>query len=113
MYKKHKEGTLRYSLANEPGYIHETEHGTEYRGSVVGRGKPILPDTLDVIYSLVTDADVLNHSSFEDWASEFGYDTDSRKAETIYRECLSTALALRNGIGEDGLRKLQEAAQDY
>jgi hypothetical protein len=31
----------------------------------------------------------------------------------IYRACLNTALALRNGIGEDGLKKLQEAAEDY
>ena len=60
----------------------------------------IEPDKLDVINSLVMDASVLNSSSFEDWADEFGYDRDSRKAETIYRACLDIALKLRNAIGE-------------
>jgi hypothetical protein len=56
---------------------------------------------------------VLDSGSFEEWAADYGFDTDSRKAETTYRACLDIALKLRNGIGEDGLRKLQEAFQDY
>lgn len=75
--------------------------------------KPIKPDPLDVIHSLVMDSDVINHTTFESWASDFGYDTDSRKAEAIYRACLDIALKLRNAIGDDGMRQLQEAGQDY
>jgi hypothetical protein len=59
------------------------------------------------------DSDVFNYSSFEEWASTFGYDADSRKGESIYRTCLDIALKLRNAIGEDGLQKLREACQDY
>lgn len=44
---------------------------------------------------------------------ELGYDPDSRKAEAIYKACLEIALKLRNALGEDGLAKLREAAQDY
>lgn len=83
-------------------------------GAVYGaRGKSLQPDSRDVIWSLIMDSDVLNAGGFEEWASNFGYDTDSRKAESIYRACLEIALKLRNAIGEEGLRKLQEAGQDY
>jgi hypothetical protein len=76
-------------------------------------GKPILPDPLDVLHSLVMDSDALDHSTYEDWASDLGYDPDSRKGEAIYRACLEIALKMRNGIGEDGLAQLREAFQDY
>ena len=74
---------------------------------------PIKPDHVSVIWSLVTDSDVLEHSSFEEWASNFGYETDSRKAESIYRACLEIALKLKAGIGNDGLEQLRLAFQDY
>ena len=75
--------------------------------------KPINPDSLDVIYSLVMDSDVLGHATFEDWASDYGYDPDSHKAESIYQDCLKIALQLRNTIGERNLEELREAFQDY
>jgi hypothetical protein len=76
-------------------------------------GYSILLDTTDVIYSLVMDSDALNYPTYEEWASEFGYDPDSRKGEAIYRQCLEIALKLRSAIGEDGLKRLNEASQDY
>ena len=75
--------------------------------------RKIEPELADVISSLVSDADVLDYPTFEDWASNYGMDTDSRKAEATYRACLEIALKLRNGIGEAGLAKLRDAAQDY
>lgn len=33
--------------------------------------------------------------SFEDWAEEFGYDSDSRKAFRIYEECLAIGKKLK------------------
>lgn len=75
--------------------------------------KAIEPSPLDVIHSLVIDAGVLDASSFEEWAGEYGYDIDSRKAEITYRACLDIALKLRNGIGEQGLEALRNASQDY
>lgn len=82
-------------------------------GKAVRTTEVINPSPLDVIHSLVTDASALDYSSFEDWASDMGYETDSRKAEKIYQECLAHALKLRNSLGEEGLRELREAAQDY
>lgn len=76
-------------------------------------GKPIKPGDVDVMWSLCQDASVLDAGGFEEWASDYGYDTDSRKAEAIYRACLEIALKLRTAIGDDGLALLREAGQDY
>ena len=86
---------------------------TSWRGFRHEKSKPILPDAVDVFYSLVADAGVLDAGGFEEWAAEYGYDTDSRDAEAIYRACLEIALKLRSAIGAAGLEKLQEAFQDY
>lgn len=100
------------SILQEETIRRETESG---RASTLSglNGKPILPDSCDVLSALVNDADVLNHSTFESWAGDYGYETDSRKAEQLYRACLETALKLRNGLGETILSELREAAQDY
>lgn len=94
----------------------ETEQGYAARGtgSVVRfRGAPILPDPCDVLACIATDAAVLDARGFEEWAAEFGYDVDSRKAESIYQACLKIALEVRSGLGDDGLRALQTAAEGY
>jgi hypothetical protein len=103
------------SLYVEEELIFETEQGFKARRTALGmmRGDPILPNALDVIHCLVTDADAINYTCFEDWAESCGYETDSRKAEKIYNACLQIALTLRNTLGDDNLKKLQEAAQDY
>lgn len=76
--------------------------------------KPLPPPTLrDVLYSLVADSDVLETSGFEEWASNLGYDTDSRKAEAIYNSCIEIALKLKALIGWENLEKLRELFQDY
>jgi hypothetical protein len=96
----------------------ECEHGKPLRMTTVGwmppnGAKPIIPKDADVIHSIVLDASVLDEPSFESWADNCGYDTDSRKAEAVYKACLEIALKLRAMIGDAGLRTLQEACQDY
>lgn len=107
----------RGSLDRSNAIRKEVEHGVSanafghfgiYRGAQV-----IHPDYVDVLWSLLQDASVLDSPTFEDWASDLGYDRDSRKAEAIYRECLRVALALRNGFTADEWQRLQDAAQDY
>jgi hypothetical protein len=75
--------------------------------------KPKAPTLADVMHSLTMDASVLDCRSFEDWAAEYGYDTDSRKAEQVYDACLKSALELRALVGDSGLRALQSAFQEY
>lgn len=74
---------------------------------------PILPEPRAVIWSLVMDSSVLDSGGFESWAADFGYDPDSRKAESIYRACLDHALMMRAAIGDSGMAELQNAFQDY
>jgi len=71
------------------------------------------PALVDVLYSLVMDSDVLESSGFEDWAENFGFDTDSRKAEKIYSDCMENALKLKAIIGADNLKQLRELYTDY
>lgn len=102
---------------------HECENGfaakifgfgaSDFDGIQSDKKKPILPDIADVLYSLSMDASVLDHASYESFASEYGYDVDSRKGEAIYRACLELALKLRAAIGEAGLAQLAEAFQDF
>lgn len=74
---------------------------------------PILPDTLDVVASLVQDARVLDHSDFESWASDTGSDPDSRADEAVYRACLDIALKLRSGLGAELLIELEKLFEQW
>lgn len=87
-------------------------HGEPY-GVPMG-GKAIAPPTLtDVVYSVLADSEAIDFGTFDDWASEFGYDTDSRKAEAIYKACVDTGLKLRRILGDDKIAALREMFQDY
>ena len=77
------------------------------------KNRAIEPNPVDVLYSLTMDSDVLDAGGFEEWAANFGFDTDSRRAESIYRACLETALQMRAGLGNDTMQELQTAFQDY
>ena len=70
------------------------------------------PKPADVLHCVLLDSEVLDYP-FEQWASEFGYDSDSRKAEATYKACLETAMQLYRLIGPETIRELREAFQDY
>lgn len=60
------------------------------------------PDVETVLDSLCSDASsVVNADSFEDWAADFGYDADSRRAEKLYQECVKQTDKLRAFLGDD------------
>ena len=74
------------------------------------RGKPTPPELDSVLNCLASDASGYDNSwDFEDWCSEYGYDTDSRKAEKTYRAIGEQAKKLRHLLGEDGYRELLDA----
>lgn len=82
--------------------------GHKYR---VG-AKRIVPSILDVVSNLLMDGDV-NGQSFEDWASNFGYDVDSRKAEKIYLACQDIESAWKRAFSAADLGALRELFQNY
>jgi len=69
------------------------------------KGPPKLADVLDC---LASDASGYENSNgdFESWCSEYGYDTDSRKAHKTYRIVQRQAEKLRNLLGADAYDKL-------
>lgn len=84
-----------------------------WNDSYIPTKERILPKIEDIYYSLVTEASVLDYGGFEEWASVFGYNVDSRSAEKIYHACLEITLALRAAIGEEGMKQLQSVYQEY
>jgi hypothetical protein len=108
-YTDARYGTAK-SVDRLTALTHETEHGTLAAGF---SRRPILPDFPDVLWAFLQDATVLDFPTFEAWASEYGYDTDSRKAERVYTECLRDALALRNAFTPDEWQRLQTATEGY
>ena len=58
------------------------------------------PSLVSVLASLMSDASAGEQGSFEDFCGDFGYDTDSRRAESTYRACQQTAVAMRRLLGD-------------
>jgi hypothetical protein len=106
----------RYSTDEYTALLFECEHGkagTMRSWGGITAGAPILPDPLDVFFCLVSDSTAIDHPSYESWASDLGYDPDSRKGEAAYRECLAHGLALRAAVGDTGLAELKAAFRDF
>jgi hypothetical protein len=67
-----------------------------------GIGIQTNPTAEDVMESLLSDAAGFDNArSFEDWAAEYGYDTDSRKAEKIYRSVETQTIKLARFLGNE------------
>jgi hypothetical protein len=73
----------------------------------------VAPDLASVLHSLLSDGDAFfNAQTFEDWASDLGYDTDSRKAESIYRLCDETGRKLSR-VPAGVLNEARQLLQDF
>lgn len=73
----HRRMTVAYSM------------GSAHRGE---------PDCADVLACVASDSRSADES-FEDWAREYGYDTDSRSAEKTWRECQRSRVKLTRFAG--------------
>jgi hypothetical protein len=59
------------------------------------------PTAADVLDCLASDAaGIVNARSFEDWCRDYGYDSDSRKAERTFKVCEREAEKLRRFLGD-------------
>jgi hypothetical protein len=76
------------------------------------QAKPQAPHIADVLHSIILDSSAAGQS-FESWCDEFGYDTDSRKAEDIYRACQENADKLARIFNANDREALTQALQDY
>jgi hypothetical protein len=73
----------------------------------MGRGyNGRMPEISDVLYCLASDANVFcapDPISFLDWASDYGYSTDSIKALRTYEACKREAKALARFLADPAL----------
>lgn len=74
-----------------------------------GSAHTAAPTPADVLNCLVSDAQSYdNANDFEDWCSEYGYDTDSRKAERTWRAVKKQAEQLKRTVGDKAYEALKE-----
>lgn len=66
--------------------------------------EPEAPEVLDCLASEA--AGFENARDFEDWASEYGYDSDSRTAERIFKVVARQSKALRQFLGDYAYEEL-------
>ena len=74
--------------------------------------KPARPHITGVIYSILIDSKAYN-MCFEQWVDEFGYDTDSRKAEKLYQQCIQNAQKVYSVFSSKQIEELETLIQDY
>lgn len=82
---------------------------TGYVGNSSRRLAP--PSIYDVLSCLFSDADALE-STFEDWCGNFGYDSDSRKAESTFKACRETGLDLLRILGAEHFEAMRDAISE-
>lgn len=72
---------------------------TTFTMGAAHKGTPNLLDVLDCLRSDC--ASIEDTPAFEEWAASLGYDTDSRKAEAVWRTCLEQSALLRGWMGRE------------
>jgi len=79
----------------------------------LAKKQKVQPSLADVMGSLLLDGSAFfDAESFEDWAAEFGYDSDSRKGEAIFNACSETGRILSRNLSAAELAELRNLAQD-
>lgn len=86
--------------------------GTLLHEQWMKQAKPQAPHPADVLQSVILDSSALGQS-FESWCNEYGYDSDSRKAEGIYRACQQNADKLARVFDTEQRQALETALQEY
>jgi hypothetical protein len=72
---------------------------------------PKRPSAADIISALMSDASS-GADTFEDFCSNLGYDTDSRRAMDTYLACQAASTAMRRLLGQH-YTAVSEAAQEH
>ena len=70
------------------------------------------PNVYEVLSCLASDS-AGTSQSFDDWASELGYDTDSRSAEKAYKACRKISEKLIRFLGDDIYQELLYETESY
>ena len=89
------------------GYTQSDLSRMKYPSDVRRVSKVVCPKLADVLDCLASDASTVeNCLSFDDFASEMGYDEDSRKAEKTFNKINEQVERLKTLLGEDAINEL-------
>lgn len=102
----HSDGTGRKPVREEFDFYTGIGHRSK------SLGKPVAPHISDVLHSLILDGYAIE-TNFVDWADEFGYDSDSIKALTIYNACIENYKKLSRVISRETLDQLKLELSEY
>lgn len=114
-HRTNYEAGVAYAPSHSPrsGHVITVAVARECETGYTEQGTPVPPPSrADVVHCLLADASDTD-GGFEAWADEYGYDSDSRAAERIYRACCDVAAALRLAFTADELQQLNEAFAGY
>lgn len=107
------EQSMLLTWQSKPGAAFKDKQLQANVAAKLAKSQKVVPELGDVLHSLILDGEAFfNAQSFEDWAGEFGYDADSRKAEAIYRVCDSTGRKLAANVPKDVLEKVREITRE-
>jgi hypothetical protein len=81
-------------------------------GHVDKFGRPKPPKIEDVMYSLLADSYAAS-GTFAEFCSEYGYDTDSRKALDTYTACQENSARLRKVFTGAELVQIATELEEY
>lgn len=99
---------LKYWDEQEINNIIRTTFLNDYQESNVKAQLKYLQEIEPSDYSILASLDTLASSSFEEFCSEFWYDTDSRSAHDIYIKCIEQDRMLRRMYNKKQLEMLSE-----
>lgn len=107
------EQSMLYAWHSNPSVRFKDEGVRAKIAAKLAKQQGVRPELDSVVHSLLMDGEAFfNAQSFEDWAGDFGYDSDSRKAEAIYRACDSIGRKLSAHIPKTVLGEARELTQD-
>lgn len=84
-----------------------------YHSWVSTNVRPYAPCAASVLYSLLSEARLGADNTFDDFCSELGYDTDSRRALETYLACQEINTKLQKLFTHNDIERLTELLEDY
>jgi hypothetical protein len=83
-------------------------------GHIKRNGMPRPPSLSDILEDAFLNAQGFHWGAvrFEDWATEYGYNPDSRKAETIFKASLDNYIMFRDMVGMKDLADILETWEE-
>jgi len=103
------------SRVSSPNGNHEDflySMGIGHRVYKQGKKYPVKPKLEDLLYSVLLDWNS-GVNSFNDFCSDFGYDTDSKKTDRLYAAIQENGEKLKRLFTTGELGELKQAFQDY